>query len=98
MKRTVRHDERGRVMQRRVMQETFLKILAIALLMSLGAFGQSLGDIARENRDKQDADERTIHGKAEGNHKRGPSQESGCKPGAARGTAGSQRGGEQSGG
>jgi uncharacterized membrane protein len=38
------------------MQETFLKILAIALLMSLAAFGQSLGDIARENRDKQDAE------------------------------------------
>ena len=43
-------------MQRRVMQETFLKILAMALLMSLGSFGQSLGDIARENRDKQKAD------------------------------------------
>jgi len=43
-------------MQRRVMQETLLKILAMALLMSLPAFGQSLGDIARENRDKQNAD------------------------------------------
>jgi len=56
MKRTVQHDERERVMQRRVMQKTFLKILAIALLMSLNAFGQSLGDIARENREKQDAE------------------------------------------
>ena len=45
-----------KVMQRRVMQETFLKILAIALLMSLAAFGQSLGDVARENRDKQNAE------------------------------------------
>jgi len=44
-------------MQRRVMQEMFLKILAIALLMSLAAFGQSLGDIARANRDKQDAED-----------------------------------------
>jgi len=43
-------------MQRRVMRKTFLKILAMALLMSLGAFGQSLGDVARENRDKQNAD------------------------------------------
>jgi hypothetical protein len=39
------------------MQRTFLKILAIALLTSLTAYGQSLGDIARENRDKQAADE-----------------------------------------
>ncbi|MGD0414204.1 MAG: hypothetical protein ABSA80_02510 [Terriglobales bacterium] len=43
-------------MQRRVMQATFLKVLAIALLMSLTAFGQSLGDIARENREKQDGE------------------------------------------
>ena len=39
------------------MQRMFLKILAIALLMSSAAFGQSLGDIARENRDKQNADD-----------------------------------------
>jgi hypothetical protein len=32
------------------MQRTFLKVLAIALLMSLSAYGQSLGDVARENR------------------------------------------------
>jgi hypothetical protein len=56
MQRRVRHDERERVMQRKVMQEMFLKILAIALLMSLAAFGQSLGDVARENRDKQNAE------------------------------------------
>ena len=51
----VRHDERERVMQRQVMQKMFSKILAIALLMSWAAFGQSLGDIARQNRDKQNA-------------------------------------------
>jgi hypothetical protein len=39
------------------MQRTFLKILAIALLTNLAAYGQSLGDIARENREKQSADE-----------------------------------------
>jgi hypothetical protein len=31
----------------------FWKMLAIVLLLSLSAYGQSLGDIARENRDKQ---------------------------------------------
>jgi hypothetical protein len=31
----------------------FWKILAIALLMNSAAYGQSLGDIARENREKQ---------------------------------------------
>ena len=35
------------------MQRMFLKILAIALLMNLAAYGQSLGDVARENRDKK---------------------------------------------
>jgi len=35
------------------MQRMFLKILAIALLMNLAAYGQSLGDVARENRDKR---------------------------------------------
>ena len=84
-------------MQRRVMQEMFLKILAIALLMSWAAFGQSLGDIARENRDKQNADGCTIHGEAEGDHERGPSERSGCEPGAARGSAGSERDDEQQG-
>jgi predicted RNase H-like nuclease (RuvC/YqgF family) len=34
----------------------FLKIFAIALLMSSAAYGQSLGDIARENREKQNAE------------------------------------------
>jgi hypothetical protein len=39
------------------MQRTFLKILAIALFTNVAAYGQSLGDIARENREKQAADE-----------------------------------------
>jgi len=34
----------------------FLKISAIALLMNLAAYGQSLGDIARENREKKTDD------------------------------------------
>jgi len=38
------------------MQRMLLKILAIALLMSSGAYGQSLGDIARENREKKAED------------------------------------------
>ncbi len=33
----------------------FAKILAIALLLNLAAFGQSLGDVARANREKQQA-------------------------------------------
>jgi len=37
------------------MQRVFLTIFAIALLMSSTAYGQSLGDIARENREKQNA-------------------------------------------
>jgi hypothetical protein len=44
-------------MQRRVIQRTFLKILAIALLISSAAHGQSLGDIARENRERQNAND-----------------------------------------
>jgi hypothetical protein len=39
------------------MQRTFLKIIAITLLMNLAAYGQSLGEIARENREKQEAQE-----------------------------------------
>jgi hypothetical protein len=39
------------------MRRTFLKILAVTLFANLAAYGQSLGDIARENRDKQAADE-----------------------------------------
>ena len=35
------------------MRRMFLKIMAIALLMSPAAYGQSLGDIARENRAKK---------------------------------------------
>ncbi len=37
------------------MQRIFLKVLPFALLMNLAAYGQSLGDIARENREKQNA-------------------------------------------
>jgi hypothetical protein len=37
------------------MQRIFLKLLPFALLMNLAAYGQSLGDIARENREKQNA-------------------------------------------
>jgi hypothetical protein len=33
----------------------FLNVVAIALLMGSAAFGQSLGDVARENREKQNA-------------------------------------------
>jgi hypothetical protein len=39
------------------MQNSFLKVLTIALLLSLAAYGQSLADVARETRDKQKADE-----------------------------------------
>lgn len=41
-----------------VMQRMFLKVLpiALALLMNAAAHGQSLGDVARENRQKKDAD------------------------------------------
>jgi predicted RNase H-like nuclease (RuvC/YqgF family) len=38
------------------MQRICLTIFAIALLMSSAAFGQSLGDIARANREKQNAE------------------------------------------
>jgi hypothetical protein len=37
------------------MQLKFWKILSIALLITLPAFGQSLGDVAKENREKQRA-------------------------------------------
>jgi len=35
----------------------FLRILAIALLVNLAAYGQSLGDIARENREKKNIED-----------------------------------------
>jgi len=38
------------------MRRVFWAIFAIALLMSSAAYGQSLGDIARENREKQNAE------------------------------------------
>jgi hypothetical protein len=37
------------------MHRMFLKIVAIALLMSPAAYGQSLGEVARQNREKQKA-------------------------------------------
>jgi len=37
------------------MQRMCWKILAIALLMNAASYGQSLGDVARENREKQNA-------------------------------------------
>jgi hypothetical protein len=37
------------------MQRIFLKISAVALLMNLAAYGQSLADIARQYKEKQDA-------------------------------------------
>jgi hypothetical protein len=56
-KRTVRRDEWEGVMQR-----VFLKIFAIAVLMSpvlmnRAAYGQSLGEVARENRERQAAED-----------------------------------------
>ncbi|HKM47367.1 MAG TPA: hypothetical protein VJX69_07250 [Terriglobales bacterium] len=39
------------------MQRMFWSSLAIALLMSPATYGQSLGDTARENRDKREAEE-----------------------------------------
>jgi hypothetical protein len=39
------------------MQRKFLKIAAVALLTSLAAYGQSLGEIAREYREKQNAEQ-----------------------------------------
>lgn len=39
------------------MPRMFFKMLAIALLMSSAAYGQSLGDVARENREKQNAND-----------------------------------------
>ena len=39
------------------MQRMFLRILAIALLISPAAYGQSLGDVARENHDKKQSED-----------------------------------------
>jgi AraC-like DNA-binding protein len=39
------------------MQRIFLRILLVALLTDLTAYGQSLGDVARENREKQSAED-----------------------------------------
>src|SRR5208337_4933199 len=50
--RAVRHGRGERLMQR-----MFWSSLAIALLMSPATYGQSLGDTARENRDKREAEE-----------------------------------------
>jgi hypothetical protein len=39
------------------MQRMFLKILAVAFMVNLAAYGQSLGDIARENREKKNIED-----------------------------------------
>jgi hypothetical protein len=44
-----------KIMQREVMQRMFLRIVALALFMNFAAHAQSLGDVARENRKKQNA-------------------------------------------
>jgi hypothetical protein len=44
-------------MQRTIMQRILLKISAVALLLNLTAYGQSLADIARQYKEKQDAAE-----------------------------------------
>jgi hypothetical protein len=44
-------------MRRGVMQRMFLRTLAIAFLMHSAGYGQSLGDVARENREKQNAED-----------------------------------------
>jgi hypothetical protein len=41
------------------MHRTFLKILAVAFLLNLPVYGQSVADIARENREKQAAHDAT---------------------------------------
>ena len=46
---------RRTLMQRGIMRRTFLQIVAVALLTSVAASAQSLGDVARENREKQNA-------------------------------------------
>src|SRR5450755_2701293 len=45
------------------MQRMFLKILAIALLMGPAGYAQSLGDVARENREKKAEDASTAPAK-----------------------------------
>ena len=42
------------------MYRIFLQILTAALLISPAAFGQSLGDIARENREKKQAEDTSV--------------------------------------
>jgi hypothetical protein len=44
-------------MQRRVVQRILLRTFAIALLLQSVVYGQSLGEVARENRDKQSGEE-----------------------------------------
>jgi hypothetical protein len=44
-------------MQLGVMQRMFLRTLAIVFLMHSPGYGQSLGDVARENREKQNAED-----------------------------------------
>ena len=73
------------------MRRMFFKILAIALLMNVGRLAQSLGDVARENREKKAEDASAAP--AESDHEPGPPKgsrgEPGAEPRAERGTAGS---------
>lgn len=39
------------------MQRMFLRVLAIGLLITAASYGQSLGDVARENREKKSAED-----------------------------------------
>jgi len=44
-------------MRRNLVRAVFVKVLAITFLMNLTAYGQSLGEVARKNREKQKAKE-----------------------------------------
>lgn len=47
------------------MHRMFLKVMAIALWMSAAAYGQSLGEVARQNREKQKAKDASSTAKPE---------------------------------
>lgn len=49
-----------RIMLRKVVLQPFLKISAISLLLIPATYGQSLGDVARENREKSASDPSSI--------------------------------------
>ena len=54
IERTIQQGERG-IMRRSPIRTAFFEILAITFLMNLFALGQSLGEVARKNREKQKA-------------------------------------------